>query len=316
METELEIIKNMPGIAAATFFSVKVVTLHMNYLIGTDTQVKLLVDGKHVGVEAAVADILSKAGYKVFRGDNVHIASFALARKCLTYVDEYSCFSDEEKAVAKRLIKQSNTLLKDFLAGRAEKLSPLLGNMKERWKLGSVGTQIKDRGFIDTFIQFLSSNPEVAETWIKCYNGLPYDPRGAPDLFAWSENTNRWFWIEVKSFNDSLRPEQWAWIEHFQGFVGQNVTLVRIIPSKYQEPSQAVGRYIAVNTSHHNGEPVFKSMTYQVSRILRELVKNPEEVVMTKYKLTLEEINAAKAYAKEQKEITEEGASGLVDQMQ
>lgn len=312
MERELEIIKSMPGVRAASFFSIKVITLRMNYVIGTASKVQLCLFGKRMGVEAAVAEILSEAEYKVLRGDNVHIASFVLARKYMTYLAEYDCFTDAEKANAKRLISQSSSLLKDFLAGKSEKLAPLLANMEARWELRPSGAQTDTDHFMSSFVQFLSSNPTVAETWIRCYNGLPYDPRGVPDLFAWSTTTNRWFWIEVKSFNDSLRPEQWAWIEHFQSFVGQNVSIVRIIPSEYQEPSAAVSKYIAVNTSFHNGEPVFKSATYQVSRILRELVKNSEPAVMEKYKLSLEEVNAARQYAKEQMEHKEAVADTLL----
>lgn len=299
MERELEIIKDMPGVEAASYFSIKVITLHMSYIIGTANEVKVSVSDKHMSVEEAVASVLDKAGYQVLRGDNIQIASFILARKCMTYVSEINYFNDDvEKAEVKRLMSQSNSLLKDFLAGKSEKLLPLLENMEARWKIRPGNfAQTDKNNFIKIFVQFLSSNPAVAEDWIRCYDALPYDPRGVPDLFAWSTTTNRWFWIEVKSINDGLRPEQWAWMEHFQRYTGQNTHVVRIIPAKYQNPSPTISKYIAVNTTFHNGEPIFTSRPYQVSRILRELIKNSEEFVMAKYKLSREEIKAAKDYA-------------------
>ncbi len=307
MERDLEAIENMPGVEAASHFSIKVVTLHMSYVIGTYNSVKILLSGKHMRVEETVASVLGTAGYQVLRGENVHIASFILARKYMAYVSEIGYFNDDaEKAEVKRLMNQSRSLLKDFLSGKSEKLLPLLENMEARWKIRpSASVQTDKTDFIKIFIQFLSSNPIVAESWIRCYDALPYDPRGVPDLFAWSKATNRWFWIEVKSFNDSLRPEQWTWMEHFQKHTGQNTYVVRIVPAKYREPSSLTAKYIAVNTTYHNGEPVFKSQTYQVSRILRELVKNSEDAVMAKYSLSQQEIKAARDYATETSEFEE-----------
>jgi len=317
MERELEIIKNMPSVGAASFFSIKVITLHMNYVLGTGSKVKVSIDGKHLTVEEAVAEVLNRAGYLIIRGDNVHIASFTLAGKYMTYVREYMCLNELDKVNARRLINQSNSLLKEYLSGKSEKLLPLLQNMEARLDFHPSDAALTDTsGFIKVFVDFMLSNPATAEAWIKCYNALPYDPRGVPDLFAWSSTTNRWFWTEVKSFNDSLRPEQWAWMGHFHEHTGHNTTVVRIVPYKYEEPSPAVSKYIAVNTSFHNGEPVFKSMPYQVSRILGELMKNSETAVMEKYKLSLEEINAAKQYALEQQETVKEDSNKLLDQMQ
>ena len=79
-------------------------------------------------------------------------------------------------------------------------------------------------------IDFWKTNIGIFRRWVKCYLQQSYDPGGAPDLFLWKRNNNKWFWIEVKSVNDSISQSQWKWFQQFITNVSNNVLIARILP--------------------------------------------------------------------------------------
>lgn len=51
-----------------------------------------------------------------------------------------------------------------------------------------------------------------------------------PDLFVYDPTKRLWFFTEVKSFNDFLRPNQWDWIAPIQQYLGGHIILTRVMP--------------------------------------------------------------------------------------
>ena len=60
------------------------------------------------------------------------------------------------------------------------------------------------------------------------YRELGYTTKGAPDLFL-VRNGSFWF-AEVKTINDWLSPEQYRFVEGFLKTVGDNITVLRVLP--------------------------------------------------------------------------------------
>lgn len=52
-----------------------------------------------------------------------------------------------------------------------------------------------------------------------------------PDLFVYNSKKKLWLFVEVKSFNDSLQPNQWDWIKNIQQHLNGHVMVARVIPS-------------------------------------------------------------------------------------
>lgn len=59
------------------------------------------------------------------------------------------------------------------------------------------------------------------------FRGISYTTKGVPDLFL-TRGSQFWF-VEVKSFNDSLSPDQYNFIEHFTRVVGGNISVLRVL---------------------------------------------------------------------------------------
>jgi hypothetical protein len=78
---------------------------------------------------------------------------------------------------------------------------------------------------LDKAIRHLDT--EVLLRAILFFRGLGYTTKGVPDLFL-TRDSQFWF-VEVKSFNDSLSPDQYNFIEHFTRVVGGNISVLRVL---------------------------------------------------------------------------------------
>lgn len=304
----------VPGVAAVSQFSLRVLTLHVQYSVGHLDRVKIVANGRECSVETGTAVVFEALGYEAIPGADIHEASYAICNKWLTKSDLHLNNTDygASQAALVRATGSNTRLLKSFFDGTPSSLVPLLENFLVRWcTFYRQDSFTHKQNHARAFVDFLTQHEEIAQSLLSWYKGLPYDPRGAPDLFLWNRHTGDWFWAEVKSASDKIRHEQWAWIEGFQLHVNKNVFLIRLLPAPYVEPSPAIAEYIAVNTTFHNGEPVFKRRTYRVGAVVRDLLKNKgRQEIAKQYGLLDEEIDAALAYVAQIK-YREEGTTKL-----
>ena len=119
--------------------------------------------------------------------------------------------------------------MESFIGGNPKSISKLLNNLVKRWDIYYTPMQEKKQE-IRILVDFWKSNIDILRRWVNCYIQLPYDPGGAPDLFLWNPNNNRWCWIEVKSEGDSISGNQWTWFQQFIPKVAENVAIARILP--------------------------------------------------------------------------------------
>jgi len=201
---------------------------------GKGKRIKVVLGESELNVEPAVAEILKASNYKVISGEDVHLASHVLTGKFMGLRDHdtfknYALHYGYDNSFLDSILLDSENLLMDYLKGNEDVAIQLLENLVTRWDI-YYKPVIRKKLAIKVLVKFWMHNREILRKWVEWYYKLPYDPRGAPDLFAWSSRSNDWRWVEVKSARDRLSENQWQWIHGFTKHVSNNVALVRIIP--------------------------------------------------------------------------------------
>lgn len=195
--------------------------------------------------EIAASSALSEAGYTVMVGDDVHLASHVIAGNFMSIggsVDTFrgycSLYGFKMEEVDS-LLRESDRLLKGYLAGDQAAAGPLLESLFMRWKLyySPAATQHK-WPVIQILIEFWKRNPDVFDRWLRWYHSTKYNPGGAPDYFAWSRDSNDWSWVEVKGKKDNPHEGQWWWYEQFIANVAPNVVIMKVQPRGYDGINQ------------------------------------------------------------------------------
>lgn len=199
-------------------------------------RVKVELGGKALNVESAARQVFESLGYEVVPGDDVHLASMVLAGKFMSKQDsqvfrnwahQYG-YQDRQ---LDELLTEADELLQRFLSGEKDILSSLLDTLKQRWNIYYDPVEGKKRD-LRVLCECFRNNQELADAWIRWYASLPYAPGGAPDLFLRKKQDSSCMWVEVKSLGDNLQRAQWEWIEGFQTYVGGEVRVLRIVPTK------------------------------------------------------------------------------------
>lgn len=181
---------------------------------------------KEVRVEEFVTRILQRSGYRVFRGEDVHLFISFISLNFLdtfflqvfhnyvgataqSYIDRLTYFCDN--------LETNNQISDDhILAGEAAILAYYSSYLRKKQVYENLGGHIMqmDRDFLYRLIRM--------------YRNMGYTTKGAPDLVAF-DKTNPWF-IEVKSQTDSLSAEQYKYFEDFLTSVGKNILVLRVLP--------------------------------------------------------------------------------------
>jgi hypothetical protein len=187
-------------------------------------------------VERAVEHFLQLKGYEVIDGGDVQLASHVLTGKFMAAGDcdtfkNWATNYGYTNARLDRLLADGAQLLRRFNLGETAVLHELLNNLEHRWDAYYNPVKRK-RERIRIFTAFLRHDPVTAARWIRWYSALPYDPGGAPDLFAWNPSLDVALWAEVKSIGDSVREGQWIWFEGFVLNVGLAVYIIRLLPQE------------------------------------------------------------------------------------
>ena len=201
---------------------------------GKRGRVKALLAGAELNVELAVKRIFENIGYSVLRGEDVHLAGHVVTEKFMGINDNeifknWAHYYGYQESELNDVLIKSHKYLESFKRNEPGSELKLLDNLVKRWDIYYTPIQEKKQE-IRILVDFWKSNVDVLRRWINCYIQLPYDPGGAPDLFLWNPNNNRWCWIEVKSEGDSISEKQWVWFQQFISKVAENVAIARILP--------------------------------------------------------------------------------------
>ncbi len=186
-----------------------------------------LLEGELLKVEDFSQRLFERDGYRVFSGDDAHLFFSILSfnfrdsffyEVCKNWVghDAEIHLGALETAVSKcldqchvteELIREAGVILNKYYAAYPPKQAVHL----------AIGELTR------TF------NPELLLNLLRFYRATGYTTKGAPDLFI-IRDSDFWF-VEVKSQNDSLSPEQYDFFEGFIKMVGENILVLRLLPT-------------------------------------------------------------------------------------
>ena len=189
-------------------------------------QLRFVVNDKHVKVEQLAAKFFKKNGFEVFVGEDAH-----LFFSVLSYKLKDSFFHDVCKnwvgADAQKLLDELDTCVSECLrTGHVDReLIAQAGHLLDKYYASYKPKQRVHSSIAALVRQF---RDEDLLRLLKLYRMAGYTTKGAPDLFI--VRAADFAFVEVKSVNYSLRPEQYAFLEALTRTVGQNVCVLRVLP--------------------------------------------------------------------------------------
>ncbi len=185
-----------------------------------------LVDDEPVKVEELAQRFFEKNSYQVHKGDDAHLFFSVLSSNfresffyavCKNYVGQganklldelealvVTCLDRSE--VSEELIEHAQLILTRYYSAYRPKrgVHSALARLSKRF------------------------DPGILLRLLKFYRALAYTTKGAPDLFI--ARGPDFAFVEVKSLNDSLSPDQYAFLERYLSTVGDNIYVLRVLP--------------------------------------------------------------------------------------
>ena len=197
--------------------------------IEADTQKKggktyYLIDENAHSVENYVKHFLKDNGYHVFTGE---IANFYFSMLSYNFKDSFfhKVYSGSADIVG---LKKQETYIESSL--QTNKInSDFLSNTRYLVNEYYSSTP-KIRVFQKFFPLIEQINPQLLLKMIIFYQFIGYSTKGIPDLFIIHDDDIAF--VEVKSLNDTLTKEQFAFIQFFNEMVSNNCYLIKVLPKQ------------------------------------------------------------------------------------
>ena len=179
-----------------------------------------------LSVEHFAQHLLEQNGFKVFKGDDAHLFFSILSvnfknsffmEVCRNWVGPNldSHLSTLEAAVSECLA--GSRITEDMIAQAESILMKYYSSYPPKTAIHrALATEL--RGL----------DQHVLLNVLRFYRKAQYTTKGAPDLFV--VRPPLFCFVEVKSITDSLRPEQYDFIEGFLEMVGDYILVLRILP--------------------------------------------------------------------------------------
>lgn len=186
-----------------------------------------LLEGEPLKVEDFAQRLFQRAAYRVFKGDDAHlffsILSFNFKDSFFYEVCKNWVGHDAEKhlstleAVVSKCLDQCN-VTEELIKETEVILNKYYMPYPPKQAIHSAIAEL-----VRTF------NPVLLLKLLRFYRVMGYTTKGAPDLLI-VRNSGFWF-VEVKSQNDSLSPDQYEFFEGFLKMVGENILVLRLLPT-------------------------------------------------------------------------------------
>lgn len=190
------------------------------------------VEGRLVRVEEYASHLLATAGWSVFKGDDAHFFFSILSCNF-----KESPFRDTLRSWAggcaeERISRLDVAVNRSISSGTV--LPGLIDEAEGMLRMYYASYPPKQAVYTAIAEQARCMDKSLLLRLIKFYRRIGYTVKGAPDLFAAADGA---FWfVEVKSYTDSLRPEQYDFFEGYLTSVGKNILVLRVVANDTGTP--------------------------------------------------------------------------------
>lgn len=205
-------------------YNLKIEEILVPYKDLNKTKAQIINGDKLLYVEDFVQEKYEKDGYSVIKGADFHLFLWFSVGK---FPNEVGRNWGTDRFV--KLNKENLEICNNQLINTQKER--LIENGIKMW--GLYYGKYKPKFLIkNKLLEILScfSEKEKIEL-LKIYSEYQYNPRGAPDLFAFKAGTKEKQFIEVKSYTDSLRYEQLLLASNIIRKVGDYYTLTYVLPN-------------------------------------------------------------------------------------
>jgi len=214
----------IPGIMRCEMKDEATLDVWVEYVKEAGRLLRVTIDGSSVFCRDAPAALFARMGYAVSRGEDVCLASYALAGQLgESYFcgPNYSCdddFGDNDYGIeaceesdseldrdlVRKLTEEQERLLQSYLDGDQAKLAEMLRNLI--LLRNALGCPWWSEQSVDASLPgFLERYPAIAWHWINWFVERPFD-WGQPHQFCWNDS-GEWFWADGGT--PALKARQW-----------------------------------------------------------------------------------------------------------
>jgi tetratricopeptide (TPR) repeat protein len=207
-------------------------------------------DNGSVTVEEVARRLFLYNGFEVFHGTDAHFFLSLMASNfhdsfLVQVLQNYLGNSAQELLTPLEPLATASLAQGAFVPGHLEAAARVL----HRYYLNY---EPKQRLYQQLFPSLqLLDGPSLYRLFV-FHRALGYRTKGIPDLFL---TCGSWFgWVEVKSIGDTLRVEQYDFIERYLATVGPTIYVLRILPKPMQPSLTPPSRPRGVKPTHPHSE--------------------------------------------------------------
>ncbi len=191
------------------------------YTTENTSKIKILLNDSEYTVENYVKEIYEAKQFLVLQGSDIHLFLW------------FCCGKFDNKTGknwgGEKFEKLNNVNEAICTKGMiSEQYKTLVNNANQMWRMYHQSYPPKKNLKISDSIQCFDEKELI--NLLQIYSSRNYDPRGAPDLFAYNLETRNKQFIEVKSYRDSLRYEQLQLASAIINNVGNYFTIAYVLP--------------------------------------------------------------------------------------
>ena len=191
-----------------------------------------LANDTFVRVEQFASRVLASAGWSVVKGDDAHLFFSVLSCNFKDSFFRQVCRNWVGASAEERIARIDAMVATSLDAGKPHER---LVEETEDLLLNYYATYPPKRVVHSAMARHVRNMDEsLLLRLIAFYRSSGYTTAGAPDLFA-ASGSSFWF-VEVKSLNDSLSAIQYEYFEGYLTSVAQNIVVMRVIPEGVSFP--------------------------------------------------------------------------------